>query len=588
MPFPDRFESRWYDPCRACWTLALSVFVALLCGQQSVSQTVTKSHASYSIRGVVLNSVTREPIGRALVYSADERLAAFTDDRGRFELEVQQPPAQSSTSALPPGSIGSAPAQSNPEYPLSARKPGFLEDLDRGVRVQLRADPKDVTLYLIPEGMIVGRVKFPNPEAADAVAVQLYRREIQDGQGHWVPAQKVTTRSDGEFRFAELAAGDYKVFSLESMEQDPLTSGPNGPVYGFPPRYFSGARDFATASTIQIRAGETFTAGVAPERQRYYEVSVPVAGDQPGRVPGLEVSVFSKGHRGPGFELGYDPSAQAIRGTLPNGSYTIEAASFQPVAATGVVNVNVADGPVNGTPMVMTPNISIEINFRMDVAANGNAQTRDATRDGGVPPPFVRLQSADEFAKDRSSSATYQAQGDPSSIVGVQPGRYWVQVFSSPYYPAAVTSGGRDLLREPLTVPYGASVPPLEITLRDGAGEIEATVEEPPTESTPGQPASRDNAGGAAGSFPARQWIVFCLPLASAGTPARQFSPWPDGHFSLDLVPPGDYRILAFDRPRQLEYRNPARMNAHDSKGQVIHLAAGQKLILRLQAIEGE
>jgi len=40
--------------------------------------------ASNSLRGIVINSVTREPIAHALVATADNRFAAFTDDQGRF------------------------------------------------------------------------------------------------------------------------------------------------------------------------------------------------------------------------------------------------------------------------------------------------------------------------------------------------------------------------------------------------------------------------------------------------------------------------------------------------------------------------
>ena len=42
--------------------------------------------ATDRIRGVVINSVTHEPISRALVLSPDNSFATMTDDRGRFEF----------------------------------------------------------------------------------------------------------------------------------------------------------------------------------------------------------------------------------------------------------------------------------------------------------------------------------------------------------------------------------------------------------------------------------------------------------------------------------------------------------------------
>ena len=42
--------------------------------------------ATDRIHGSVINSVTREPIGRALVFSTDNRFAAMTDSEGHFEF----------------------------------------------------------------------------------------------------------------------------------------------------------------------------------------------------------------------------------------------------------------------------------------------------------------------------------------------------------------------------------------------------------------------------------------------------------------------------------------------------------------------
>jgi len=161
-----------------------------------------------TISGTVINSVTQEPIGRALVYTADDRVATFTDDHGNFELIASEAKQQ-------PGG-GGTPVQS--PVRLQARKPGFLTDFG------LQGDAiiggmKDVTLRLAPEGLIVGQVKFPSAETADYAQVQLYRRQVRDGFARWEPLTQVRTRADGEFRFAELRAGEYKVFTRSSRSR---------------------------------------------------------------------------------------------------------------------------------------------------------------------------------------------------------------------------------------------------------------------------------------------------------------------------------------------------------------------------------
>jgi hypothetical protein len=60
----------------------------------------------------------------------------------------------------------------------------------------------------------------------------------------------------------------------------------------------------------------------------------------------------------------------------------------------------------------------------------------------------------------------------------------------------------------------------------------------------------------------------------------------PDGSFSSPPLPPGAYRVLAFDRSQpELEYRNPEAMQTYETKGPVVNLVGGQTEHVRLQLI---
>jgi hypothetical protein len=49
---------------------------------------------------------------------------------------------------------------------------------------------------------------------------------------------------------------------------------------------------------------------------------------------------------------------------------------------------------------------------------------------------------------------------------------------------------------------------------------------------------------------------------------------------------PGAYRVLAFaNQQPNLPYRDADGMRAYESKGQVVHLSAGQKTSVQLQLI---
>jgi len=97
------------------------------------AQASSVADASDSIHGIVINGVTREPIGRALVLSPDNRFAALTNSEGRFEFTLSKAGAadQSGSDSGGTGSSGptGVPARlSNRPYMLTVRKPGFMPD----------------------------------------------------------------------------------------------------------------------------------------------------------------------------------------------------------------------------------------------------------------------------------------------------------------------------------------------------------------------------------------------------------------------------------------------------------------------------
>ena len=347
------------------WLPALIVLVCLYLqpahsqdalNQDSLNQDAQASNpSSNSLRGTVINSVTREPIAHALVFSADNRLAAFTDDQGRFEFQL---PRMESNPNRPAEGM----AFYNVSAQLMARKPGFL-DSGMSASPPRSTVGDDITIALVPESLIVGRVNLPSSNQSDRITVQVYKRQVRDGRAFWAPGASATTRSNGEFRIANLMAGTYKIFTSELMDRDPITFDPRGQLYGYPPIYYPAATDFASASAITLEAGKTFQADLSPTLQPYYPVRIAVTNFQAQN--GVDVSVALQGRKGPGYSLGYN--GEGIEGMLPNGIYTVEATLQQgQQTATGSVNITVKDGPLIHASMAVLPNGSIPVNITDD------------------------------------------------------------------------------------------------------------------------------------------------------------------------------------------------------------------------------
>lgn len=569
-----------FERARFSLTLACAAFVlaATLSGFRASAQTSTNEKTE-SIRGTVVNRATHAPIPRALVTSSDQRLAALTDSEGRFEFTVPQ-----TSSAEGQASIV------NLSSFFFARKPGFLAENTPRVASSFTAGT-EITLTLVPEALIVGKVTLPNSEPPDSIFLELFRRQVQDGRAHWFPAGGTQSRSDGEFRFADLQAGTYKVLTRELLDRDPLTFDPQGQMYGYPPVYGQNVPDFSSAGTIQVSAGMTSVVNLSVARKPYYRVHIPVANGMADG--GLNINVNVAGHQGPGFSLGYNNREQAIEGMLPDGSYTVEVFRYGsgPGTGSGTLPITVHGAALRSTPLTLVPNASIRVDVNEQFTSTDNSGSitfnlgqRSVKLKGPRRYLNVILEPAED-ATQRGGESLRNPTGPGDETLVIEntfPGKYWVRVTTTRGYAASVRSGNVDLQREPLVIAAGGSPAPIEITLRDDTAEISGTVE---GITAPSNPTGTTAEGVSTVRLTAPAYVYF-VPLADS---AGQFTEaWvsPDGTFSSPAMAPGVYRVLAFDRPQSdLEYRNPGPMQAYEAKGPVARVAGGQKEHVRLQLI---
>jgi hypothetical protein len=591
--------------------LLFSFAIACLSAALSAAQSTSDKTDTDTVRGIVINSVTHEPIARALVSSPDNRFATLTNSEGSFEFtlpKIDSAPEGGSDSTAPVSDQIQSSIPNRP-YMLMARKPGFLTDPNSQAQNLQNEALKDVTLALTPESLIVGAVALPTSEPPDSITLQVYRRQVQDGRARWLPVGGAQSTSDGQFRFADLPGGTYKLLTHELLDRDPLTidplnlppsNDPRGQLFGYPPVYYQSAPDFGSAATIHLAAGQTQTVNLSLVKLPYYRVKVPVV-NAPDN--GVAVSVYAHGRKGPGFSLGYNNDDHAIEGMLPDGTYTIEASRFGPDGMTGLHTITIKGAAIDGPSMTLLPNAAIPVNVKEEFTSADNSGSmtwningRNTVVKGPRRYLSVTLEPADDFGIGPQVSLRDPRRGgdEPLVIDGAPAGSYWVRINSSRGYPASIRSGNLDLLHQPLVVGAGGTASPIEITMRDDTAEISGTVEGV----TPPAQAPVISSGANLASGDARGWTsyaplggqaaahIYCIPLADSSGQLTEIWVSPDGSFVSQGLAPGAYRLLAFDREQhELEYRNPEALRAYDSKGPVVRVAGGQKEHVQLQLI---
>jgi hypothetical protein len=601
---PRQFKTACLVVCFAA--VCFATMSGAMFAQQQQSETANEKTV---LRGVVVNSVTHQPVGRALVKSTDGRFATMTNDRGQFEMrfkEKKSGPGNGGAAGSPgawfaassDGAGGLSVSQGDgPRGPTSSQqgqvqqgqgqqgqgqsmvdRPDFLTAVrvgyltpqtSWGSAVAVARDQEEVTIALTPEAKVVGHVMLADGEAAAGITLELLRQVLQDGRVRWNSAGTAEARSDGEFRFANLEAGIYKLYSAELPDRDPVTSDPRAQEgWGYPPDYYPSAADFAGGAAIHLTAGETFQATLTPQERRYYAVHIGVVGGSKGQ---LDVDVERDGHPGPGFSLGYNFRDGSIAGMLPDGNYLVRASTQDNSGPTGLVNLSVHGGPATGMVTLLGgTNIDVRVIKELDESAASHYSMTINAGPRGVSnlPVMLQLVPAEEFNTGRGYTALQSS--DPSAeglvISGVPAGEYRVTTQMPGGYVAAIRCGDKDLLESTLVVGGGTSMPPIEVTLRNDGAEIDGSIVEL---------AKRGTGDG----YPPAGF-VYVVPVGSARGMSLLVAQ-PNGDFQATQLAPGTYRVLAFERPKNdLEYADEDVMRKYEA--QMVTVLAGQKEKIRV------
>jgi hypothetical protein len=550
--------------------------ILLLCSAppaKLLGQDVGSSSGSvFHIHGVVLNALTNKPVGRALVTLME--IAALTDSDGRFAFDIRL------SMGNPAGGAALRPSSgvfSGFPMVLMARRPGYLA-MPRPTMLLLRdrsPEVPELTIKIMPESILRGRLATSAVEPPIGVQVQIFRKQVQDGLANWGLVGAAQTNSRGEYRFADLPVGDYKVMTREWVENESIVPASPGRMTAYPPVYYPNELDLATAAPVHIAAGETAQVDLNLRAQPYYQVSIPVMNVPHGT--GLNVTVGEEDGSS-GFSLGFNPQTQKIEGSLPNGAYDVRIISFGEVQSAAASKIEIAGGPFHGAPISLVSSGVIPVVVREEYTADSDTGRREGlvvSRIGNGRQPSLQLMlRPDGTNRPTAGLRNPTGKGNEDLVVAnAREGKYHVWVMPNRGYVASATSGGVDLLHKPLAVGAGGASAPIEITLRDDTATLDGTVSPiPPTGDEP-----NPYGGGV---------FVFCYPIESEVGQLVQGFAGADGKFSIQNLPPGRYLVLAFSTPNQnLEYRNQEVLRQYELKGTIVTLEPGQKAEIKLSVL---
>jgi hypothetical protein len=501
----------------------------------------------FDLRGKVINAATGEPVSGALVQIPAQE-SQFSQSNGSFVF-----------TNLARGQLA-----------VIARKPGFFNDQELGrwapgPPITVPTDG-DVTVKLMPEGIISGQVKNESGDPMDGVVVRAQRWQVVDGRRGLHTSRDATTDDEGNFRIAELLPGSYCLAFLPvnrggriftTLKRKP----PAEEGYGL--QFYPGTSDVASAGVLEIRAAAQLRINHTYTHQRVFEVAGIVRPADPEKF--FNIMLVNSSGEQVQRDIRVNPKTGEFQiPGVPAGTYLLSASTGP--RRRGSDQVPDTDfTPLNAAlPIHVYADLSgLVLNLGSGVAAT--VQVRDETQlDPG--PNYVHQVFVHLIPKDFPASALGIVQppqtGDhqsPKRFESVTPGIYTVEATPmGPGYLASLRCGSIDLLRDDLTIAPGSPPPPIEVTLRSDSAQMMVTL-----------------VGGPSAA---------ALVIYSQESPRRSLLvPIYNGNASVLNLAPCAYRVLALNDTSELEYRNPAVMEKYLNHAVPVTLQSGDNPTVRVE-----
>jgi protocatechuate 3,4-dioxygenase beta subunit len=529
-----------------------------------------------SIQGIVVKAGTNEPLAKAVVelHTDQDNPAldgptldrATTDDDGRFAFSVVRPG----------------------RYRILVARRGYYLRSPGRINVASGQATPEVRLAMNATGAISGRVFDANGQPLGNVQVQAMKATYPAGRRALTLFQTTVTNDLGEYRLFWLPPGRYFVSAGDSPARNPAAF---APVYAFnlsfssdpavpdlglierqrgesgAPTYFGGTLDEDAATGIDLRAAAEFKgADIMVLPTRAYHVRGTIVDRVTGRPPEY-ASVRSEMNtaRGAPDRADANRDTGAFDVVLSPGKHALR---VQSASGTGYILLSVSDTDIDGLTIGVMPDFDIHGRVaiegpQVDKSALGSLRIT-LRRDSPFGDPITTTYS--NPLPDGSltvSAAAGDFRFNIAPILNVAP------VPPPPKPPAlqnayvkSIRMGDVDALNGSLRLDR-ATQTPLEIVIGGNPGALNGRVVAP---------------NAASGS----DITVVLLPEVRRRTDLyRTTLTEGAGQFQFDRLPPGDYKVFAWEAVDDDAWFDPEFMKMHEDEGVPVRVVEG-----RTQSVE--
>jgi hypothetical protein len=598
----------------------------------SAQQAATpSSQAKARIEGIIVSAGTGEPIaGAQLTVTSAGVLTDYTKLTGQIISDEQAFAegyrAGTQISAPTPLPTTDAQGRFNVEnlnagsYRISVVAGGYVRQEYGGrlpgstgsvITLNDGQSLKDLMIRMTPTSTISGLVRSQTGKPAVDVPVQLLRATF-NASGQRVTQTVATARTDdrGEYRLYWVAPGHYFLSAGTSSSVGPRGGGAvtgrptadSAPTATYSMTFYPGVPELSAASIIEVVPDTPVTTDFIVSERSLYKVSGRIVDSSTGKPPASVIlSLVYRNLTGGTDSFASGSSYDQITGNfemrnVSPGTLNVQAAinqlvslgpgapppdSVQRIAVTtgtpipfatysstivasGRAPVTVTNADVAGVVVNVTPALSVKGKLTVD----GPSRAGDLT---SLRVQLRRSINGVITSETQIPVAAAIAADGTFMVNGVLPGeyRFTMSPTQANYYIKEVRFGGTEALNTPIDISAGATEM-LEVVLSPRVAEIEGTITD-----GKGQPIEGIQAVLVPDAHRDRSELF------------RAVTTGPNGRFTIRGVPPGDYKVFAWESIEAFGYYDPELLKRDEAKGQRIKIQESDKVTVSVKLIPG-
>lgn len=514
---------------------------SLVCSAQNSSP--NDPAGAYRIAGVLVNSVTGEPVRRGVVQAVEDSghvaAACITDNDGRFSLER----------------LAAA------KYQLTASKRGSrvqaYDEHDEFATSIVTGPGQDTThldFKLTPDAVLYGTVTDDDGEPVKDARVMLFKRPSHPGSGERIASVNGASTDDtGTYEIANILAGEYLIAVVAEpwyAIHDGAAAKRNSALdVAYPVTYFDSTTEERAATPIELSGGMRQEVNVSLHAVPALHISITSPRKPEGSPDGAELQqvIFGNVVGEVGDRVNYkDTGTLYVDGVTP-GQYqlTMQGDSER------VVDLSLTSS-VDLDPGSASPSNAVAGSVRM---ANGTDVQDRMT---------VSLERMDD-GPGQNQYATEARQGR-FRFDSITPGEYALSVTGGEkLMPViAISAGGSKQAGNLIKI--GERTPEVVVTLSEADTRVEGF--------------ARKDGKGFAGA------MMVLLPKNPARWKAltRRDQSDSDGSFAFRDVAPGEYTAIAIEDGWPLDWTSPAAMARYLAGGTNVTLTGNSGKLVQLSS----